>query len=340
VNEVFDYKLPAARVAHAPATPRDAARLMVFDRSTGRTADAVFRDLPSLLPKGALLVMNDTAVTPCRLELEKPTGGKVRLLFLGAKGRKAEALADRPLKERMGLRLPGTPHVVCRVMSKRGGIYSISLDISAKQLNKILDRHGSTPLPPYIKTTLSEKQVRQRYQSVFAKNKGSAAAPTASLHFTPRLLAALKKAGHKVVFVTLHVGLGTFAPVTEEQRRTGTLHVEHFFVSRHSATAINKAKLQGNPIIPVGTTALRTLESASDLRGNLRSGKGKTDLFIRPGYQFRVADGLITNFHVPGSSLLMLVSAFVGKNEIARLYRRAIRKKYRFFSFGDGMLLR
>jgi S-adenosylmethionine:tRNA ribosyltransferase-isomerase len=218
-------------------------------------------------------------------------------------------------------------------------IFKPSFPIS--RIIAILMRHGTTPIPPYIKhSPLSEKKLRTEYQTVFARVRGSVAAPTASLHMTPRLFRALKKAGHEVRYVTLHVGLGTFAPLTENQLATGKLHTEQYSIAAPTARALNAAKKAGRPIIAVGTTVARTLESAARGTARLTVPRGATDIFIRPGYAFSFVDGLITNFHVPRSSLMMLVAALVGREKILEIYRTAIQKKFRLFSFGDGMLIR
>lgn len=221
----------------------------------------------------------------------------------------------------------------------RDGKYLLLSPLFRGSLRAVLEKHGDAPLPPYIKNSpLSKREQRQQYQTVFAKTPGSIAAPTASLHFTPRLLKSLKKAGIETAFVTLHVGLGTFAPLTAEHLKSGTLHEEEWFIDKKTAAQIERAKKEGRPVIPVGTTALRTLESAAAGRA-IKKLRGKTNLFIREGYNFKIADGLITNFHVPKSSLLMLVAAFAGRKKIQTTYRHAIKHGYRFFSFGDGMLI-
>ena len=367
----YDYDFPSGCIASAPASPRDSARLMVYDRKSGRVADATFRDLPKFLPRGALLVFNDTKVIPARLTLMKPTGGLVRVLFIDLAGKCLRVLVDRPVSLGRDLLLNKKP--AFRAIGREGK-YLIFAPLIRGNLRNFLERNGEAPLPPYIKNTpLTKKEQRRRYQTVFAKTPGSIAAPTASLHFTQGLLRLLKKSGVETTFVTLHVGLGTFASLTPENVKLGSLHEEEYSINGKTADALNRAIRDGRPIIPVGTTALRTLESAivggkinpvrnfklgvRDLSNKLSQMKyssqddlgtisngikklhGKTSLFIREGYRFRVAHGLITNFHVPRSSLLMLVSAFAGRENVLKLYQRAIKRGYRFFSFGDGMLI-
>lgn len=334
----YDYAFPESAVGLIPAEPRDSARLLAYSRGTGESAYATFRDLPGLLPPKSLLVMNETKVIPARIEAAKPTGGKVRVLYVRDESRgRFRALADRPLKAGDTLSV-GRDGLVVEERDSKGYVFSVAKGRVAPLA--LFMKHGLTPIPPYLKRTpLGEKALRSRYQTVFAKAQGSVAAPTASLHFTKRLIAALKKAGHEIVFVTLHVNLGTFAPLTPEAIATGRLHEEQYEIRAAAVAAIARARKQGRPIIPVGTTALRALESAADARGQLMRLSGATRIFIRPGYRFRVADGLITNFHVPKSSLMMLVAAMVGRERLLALYADAIKRGFRLFSFGDGMLI-
>jgi S-adenosylmethionine:tRNA ribosyltransferase-isomerase len=334
----FDYAFPKDRIATAPASPRDSSRLLVCQRNVGPVAETTFRRLADHLPAGALLVFNRTKVVPARIEVRRATGGRVRLLITGTERGKVLALADRRLRAEE--KLVVSSRIGFTVVGPVGHQYALRPSFPLTSLEKVLDRYGLTPLPPYMKTSpLTEKARRAKYQSVFADRRGSVAAPTASLHFTTRLLAELSRRGFKSVFVTLHVGLGTFAPLTEEQLRTGKLHSERFEIDDGAASAIDRARREGRPVIAVGTTALRALESAADVRGRVRKSSGETMLFIRPGYRFRAVDGLITNFHVPRSSLLMLVSALGGKTAIKECYRLAIADGYRLFSFGDAMLI-
>ncbi len=334
----YDYSFPEQLIAQQPASPRDSARLLAYNRRTKRTQFSTFADLPSFLPKNTVLVFNDTKVIPARFTVTKPTGGKAKLLYLATEGKELRVMADRKLT--IGSRLTLAPKLSFAVSRQKEKYYYLLPSFPLERLYSILDRYGTTPIPPYIKhATLSEKKLRTSYQTVFAQAKGSVAAPTASLHFTQRLLTDLKKRGIRIVFVTLHVNIGTFAPLTEEHLATERLHEEYYEIAPKTAAIISAAKKAGDPVIAVGTTSARTLESAADRSGSIIAGSGTTDLFIRPPHTFRCISGLITNFHVPRSSLMMLVSAFIGRKTLLNLYRSAIRKRFRLFSFGDGMLL-
>ncbi len=335
----YNFTFPKALIAQKPVHPRDAARLLIFDRRKKKTAFVTFKDLPKFLPSGSVLVLNQTKVIPARLFVKKETGGRVEILYLSTEGKNIKALANK--KVAIGARLILSKRFSFVVMKQVGSEYFLKPSFPLKELDGIFERYGHTPLPPYIKhSLLSEKKLREEYQTVFAKERGSVAAPTASLHITNRLLKELQRRGIAVVYVTLHVGLGTFASVTERHIRSKTLHHERYHISKEAATFLNRAKKEGRPIIAVGTTVVRTLESSASSRRHCREAvSGDTSLFIQEGYQFKFIDGMITNFHVPKSSLLMLVSAFVGRAQVLKLYRHAIRKKFRLFSFGDGMLL-
>lgn len=332
--EKYDYQHPAALIAQSPASPRDAARLLVYDRKNGGIRHDVFRNLPEYVPSGALLVVNETKVIPARLQVIKPSGGAAKILILERRAGEVRALCEKKLHPGEELKLKD--RAIFRVAGKEEKEHILELLVPAKELDSLLEKYGEAPIPPYIKNSpLSPAELKAEYQAIFARRKGSAAAPTASLHFTPRLMSALQKRGVKFAFVTLHVGLGTFAPLTAENLKSGKLHKEWYEISAGAARAISRAKKEGRPVIAVGTTVVRTLESWAKTK-KLR---GETDLFIRPGFRFRMADGLITNFHVPRSSLLMLVSAFAGRERILSIYRSAVRRRYRLFSFGDGMLI-
>jgi S-adenosylmethionine:tRNA ribosyltransferase-isomerase len=314
--------------------------MLVYKKKTGEIIHDTFRNLPSYLPPHTLLVLNDTKVFPARLPLQKETGGKAQLLITECGKKDIQGLIDHTMRPGVVLCIPGHPRFSFVVSGKTGSAYTLVPRFPLGKLAGLLERYGTTPLPPYLrKSPLSEKKRRAEYQSVFAKHQGSVAAPTASLHFTPRLLRDLRARGIRDARVTLHVGLGTFAPVSDEALRIGRLHEEAYQVSPEAATLIRSAKRLRHPIIPVGTTALRTIESAWDKRFVIRARRASTDLFIRDGYRFRIADGLITNFHVPRSSLMMLVGAMIGRDELMRIYTEAIRERYRFFSFGDGMCI-
>lgn len=332
----YDYALPEALIAQAPASPRDSAQLLVYERATGAVRYDTFRHLAKYLPPRSVLVCNETKVIPARFVVRKPTGGKAVLLYVRTEGKEIIAMSDRPLP--VGEVVTVASRVRFRVMSQEKYTRLAPL-FSIARLPKVLEQYGITPIPPYIKhTPLSERALREKYQTIFARRRGSVAAPTASLHFTKRLLRDLKKAGHDVVFVTLHVNLGTFAPIKEEYWRYGKLHEEWYEIPRAAAAALNRAKKSGRPIVAVGTTVVRTLESATR-NGRVRVGRRTTDFFIRPGYRFAFVDHLITNFHVPRSSLMMLVSALMSREKLLALYRAAIKRGFRFFSFGDGMLI-
>lgn len=334
----YDYDYPAALIAQKPAAPRDAARLLVYHRGSGRIVWDNFRNLAKHLPPRSLIILNDTKVLPARLTLKKATGGAVRFLYLATEGSLVRGLADRKLAVGATLRLDRT--LSFEVRARSGDGYLLQPSFPASKIVEVLERYGAPPLPPYIKhSPLTAAEIKEKYQSVFARVRGSVAAPTASLHFTPRLLAALEKAGHEIRYVTLHVNLGTFAPLTEAKLRQGKLHRETFSVSKSAAAAAAKAKKARRPVIAVGTTVARVLEAAADGHGRLRAARGQTDMFIREGYRFKCVDGLITNFHVPKSSLLMLVSALVGREKLLGLYKKAVAKKFALFSFGDGMLI-
>ncbi|MDD5251305.1 MAG: tRNA preQ1(34) S-adenosylmethionine ribosyltransferase-isomerase QueA [Patescibacteria group bacterium] len=334
----YDYAFPPSLIAQRPAKPRDAARLLAFDRKTGKTAEGTFADLPDFLPPGTLLVFNETKVLPARLELRKPTGGRVNVLYIGEAKGLIQVMADRKLE--LGAILAADGGEKLAVEKHDGRFWFLRPQFSAKRFIALLEKRGRAPLPPYIKhSPLTPSELKREYQAVFAREPGSVAAPTASLHFTKRLLAKLRRRGFETAFVTLHVNLGTFAPLSEEQLRTGRLHVERYGIDQKTAARLNAAKQAGRPIIAVGTTVMRTLESAAAGQARLTRLTGETDLFIREGYRFAFVNGLITNFHVPKSSLLMLVAAFAGREPVRRLYRHAVRLGYRLFSFGDGMLI-
>jgi len=338
VLKKYDFRFPESLIAQAPASPRDSAKLLVYDRKKKTTSYDTFANVGKHLPEGSVLVFNETKVIPARLEVRKETGGKVNLLYIGHHGL-VLVMADRKLQ--VGALLSLAPKLTFKVMRHNGKYYALRPSFRPKDIFAVLETYGTTPIPPYIKhSPLKESRLRREYQAIFAKVQGSVAAPTASLHFTKPLIAKLKKQGIDVRYVTLHVGLGTFAPLTQEHLDLGRLHTEFFSVNAQTAKALNAAKKSGRPIVAVGTTVARTLESASSSRGILFPGQGSTDLFIREGYRWKFVDALITNFHVPRSSLLMLVSAFASRAKVLDLYRKAIGRKFRLFSFGDGMLLK
>jgi len=334
----YDYDYPAAAVAQSPASPRDSAKLLVYRRATGETRFDRFSGLAGHLPPGAVLVFNQTRVIPARLVLRKETGGRAVVLYIGLEKGLLKVMSDRRLSVGSVLHLGRDRSF--RVCRQAGKYYFLRPSFPPAQVVAVLERYGLTPLPPYIKhSPLTESEVKEKYQSVFARRRGSVAAPTASLHFTRRLLRQLAGRGFASRFITLHVNLGTFAPLTAENLRTKRLHVEHYELDPRTAVFLNEAKKAGRPIIAVGTTVVRTLETAASGGKRLRRLRGTTDIFIREGDHPAFVDGLITNFHVPRSSLMMLTAAFVGRGKLLDLYQQAIRRRLRLFSFGDGMLV-
>ena len=337
----FDYELPESSIAQKPSSPRDNARLMTVQRKTGKTSDAVFSDIGSFLPQKSLIVINDTKVIPARLQLRKSTGGAVEVLYLGHDKTEVQAMVSPGLKP--GTQLFLGERMVFTVEGSSGKFYRLKAHMHKDRVIPLFERHGVMPIPPYIKhSPLGKAQMKRAYQTVFAARNGSVAAPTASLHFTKRLLARLKNQGHEILHITLHVNLGTFAPLEYENIRMKRLHEEHYYISGRNALRLTRAIAHGEPIIACGTTVARTLESATRVRrgrATVQSGWHATDLFIAPGFSFRAVTGLITNFHLPQSSLLMLVAAFAGKKHIMDAYRTAVAGGYRFYSFGDAMFI-
>ncbi|MFW5925603.1 MAG: tRNA preQ1(34) S-adenosylmethionine ribosyltransferase-isomerase QueA [Myxococcota bacterium] len=342
----LDYELPEERIAQRPLPDRDAARLLVLDRPSGALRHAHVRDLPTLVPP-ALWVVNDTRVLPARLIGERPTGGRTELLLVervAAEGPAERWLAlGRPAKRlRPGTSIRfGEGALVARVIGRREeGEIEVELRASGEgSVGTALEQVGQVPLPPYIQRA-PEPADRERYQTVFATRPGAVAAPTAGLHLSERLIDALEGAGHRFARVTLHVGPGTFQPVQAEDLAEHRMHAERYAVSERAAEAVARAKAEGRPVVAVGTTVVRTLESAVDASGAPTAGEGSTRLFIRPPYPFRVVDTLLTNFHLPGSTLLALVMAMGGVREVRQAYAEAVREGYRFFSYGDAMLIR
>lgn len=333
----YDYALPEVRIAQQPASPRDSAKLLIYNRATDAIKESTFAHIGDYLPKHAVLIFNQTKVLPARLTVTKPTGGTARILYIATEGDCIRVMSDRKLIVGTDVRI--ATGLFLSVIRQEEKYYILKPSFPLEKLETILDKHGITPIPPYIKESpLKERELRKKYQTVFAKHTGSVAAPTASLHFTDRLFKKLRQQEIDIRFVTLHVNIGTFAPLTQEHLDTGTLHTESYEIDAKTAAFLNKAKKQGRPIIGVGTTVVRTLESACQ-NGALKKLSGKTDIFIKEGYRFGYIDGVVTNFHVPQSSLLMLVAALIGKERLFDLYRFAIKKDYRFFSFGDGMLI-
>ncbi len=331
----FNYDLPESLIAQEPIEPRDAARLMVLYREDGRIEHRIFREIGEYLRPGDVLVLNQTRVMPARLFAYKETGGRVEILLLrhvdeqtweclvGGKGLKA------------GRRLHLNENIQATILEEKGGALRL-IRFSSPLTPDLLSRLGQIPLPPYIHHPLHDTE---RYQTVYARQLGSAAAPTAGLHFTLQLLEELKAKGVHLTYVTLHIGLDTFAPVTEEYPTEHKIHTEWCEVSERAVETIYSARGQGGRVIAVGTTSVRALESAAQESGELKPYRGNTSLFILPGYRFKVVEAMITNFHLPRSTLLMLVSAFAGRERILTAYEEAKRQGYRFYSFGDAMLI-
>ena len=347
-TEDFYYDLPEELIAQDPLEDRAASRLLILDRNTGKTRHSVFRDITKELVPGDVLVLNDTKVIPARLHgVREGTLGQVEILLLVRKSADTWEVLVRPGKKcRPGTRLLfGSPDGSAEKAPLIGEITDIVeggnrlIHFTYEGIfEEVLDRLGEMPLPPYIHHRLED---RARYNTVYAANEGSAAAPTAGLHFTPELLDEIRQMGVQVAFVTLHVGLGTFRPVKAETVEEHEMHSEFYIVPEETARLVNAAKAEGRRVICVGTTSCRTLESAAvPGTDRLAATSGWTSIFIYPGYQFRLMDGLITNFHLPESTLVMLVSAFAGKDHVLAAYKEAVDLRYRFFSFGDVMFVR
>jgi len=335
----FYYELPEELIAQTPLERRDASRLMLLDRATGEVGHSVFSRLPEYLRPGDCLVMNDSRVIPARLIGHRATGGAVEVLLLTDLGSGVWECLTRPgRKTPVGTTITfGDGELTGEVVEAvEDGNKRIRFDYEGIFL-EVLERLGRMPLPPYIKAELGDPE---RYQTVYAKNPGSAAAPTAGLHFTPELLETMRGMGVELNWVTLHVGLGTFRPVKEEYLTDHTMHAEFCSVSAETAERVNRARAEGRRVIAVGTTSCRTLEAVADEEGMLRPFDGWVNIYIYPGYRFKCIDGLITNFHLPESTLIMLVSALAGREKVLNAYRTAVEERYRFFSFGDAMFIR
>jgi S-adenosylmethionine:tRNA ribosyltransferase-isomerase len=337
-RQEFAYELPPELIAQDPLSERSASRMLVLDGDSGMPCDRQVRDLPAYLRAGDLLVLNDTRVVPARLLGTKPSGGRVEVLLERALGdchALAQISASKAIRE--GLQI-STPGGVVGVVAREEGMWRIALPQPALQF---FQQWGAIPLPPYIHRAAADAD-RDRYQSIFAREPGAVAAPTASLHFDEQLTGALSAGGVERAFVTLHVGAGTFQPVRVEDLAAHTMHAEHVCVGAATCAAIARTRAAGGRIVAVGTTVVRALESAAVAGGGgtgLAPWAGDTRLFITPGFQFRVSDMLLTNFHLPESTLLMLVCAFAGQQAVLAAYAHAVRARYRFFSYGDAMLL-
>jgi len=333
----FDYALPPALIAQYPAAARGASRLLHLDGRSGELADRQFRDLPGLLRAGDVLVMNDTRVIKARLTGHKESGGQVEVLIERVLDRERALAQVRASKTpRAGSRLMLSQGAVAQVLGRAGEFFELRF-LDCTDVFALLERAGSVPLPPYI-THAADPSDDARYQTVYAQTPGAVAAPTAGLHFDDAMLATLQANGVRLAWITLHVGAGTFQPVRVENLDEHTMHAEWYELPPATVDAIAAARAAGGRVVAVGTTSLRALESAA-AAGELRAGSAETRLFILPGYRFRVVDRLLTNFHLPRSTLMMLVSAFAGVDNIRRAYAHAVAKRYRFFSYGDAMLI-
>jgi S-adenosylmethionine:tRNA ribosyltransferase-isomerase len=340
---LFDYELPPELIAQEPAEPRDSSRLLVLDRGRGALEDRRFADLPELLRQGDCLVANRSRVIPARLLGVRADGGApVELLLLRPVGAERwEALVRPGRRCRVGARLELAGGAARALVVGEGspGTRVVALE-APWPARELLERHGLPPLPPYIARHDAPKpEDRERYQTVYARDDGSVAAPTAGLHFTPELLARLEGRGVAVHYLTLHVGPGTFRPLRGERVEEHRMDAEAVDIPEATARAVEQAKHEGRRVIAVGTTTTRALEWAAGDDGRVRAGTGEADLFIRPGHRFRIVDALVTNFHLPRSSLLVLVSGFAGRDVVLRAYRHAVAARYRFYSYGDAMLI-
>ncbi|WP_409297492.1 tRNA preQ1(34) S-adenosylmethionine ribosyltransferase-isomerase QueA [Peribacillus sp. SCS-26] len=339
--DLFDFHLPEELIAQTPLEQRAESRLMVLDKETGEISHEVFKNIKDYLRPGDSLVLNDTKVLPARLlGVKADTGAKIEVLLLKQQGGdKWEALVKPAKRIKEGTEIVfggGRLKAVCEALGDHGGrILHFSYD---GIFYEVLEELGQMPLPPYIKEQLEDQD---RYQTVYARERGSAAAPTAGLHFTEQLLEEIKEMGVHISFITLHVGLGTFRPVSAEDVDEHEMHSEYFIMTEGTARLLNQVKEEGGRIITVGTTSTRTLESiAAKNSGEFREDSGWTNIFIYPGYEFKAIDGMITNFHLPKSTLIMLVSALAGRENILNAYNAAVEERYRFFSFGDAMFIK
>ena len=337
----FDYFLPPELIAQEPSPERDAARLMTLERKSGIIGEAGFAELAGLFREGDLLVLNDTRVIPARLNGAKESGGRVELFLVRKLMQPGEVWqclirSSKPPRPGTVIRLAGE---MAASVERRGEGETWEVSFSPeKGFEEWLERTGSMPLPPYIKRAAGEHD-RERYQTVFSREKGAVAAPTAGLHFTGELLQAIGNRGVEIVTLTLHVGLGTFLPVRVDDPRQHRMHREYFRIPEETAAAVTHRRSCGGRVVAVGTTTTRALEQAAMEDGTLRAGAGEADIFIYPGYAFKVVDALITNFHLPESTLLMLVSAFAGKELLFRAYAEAVQRRFRFYSYGDAMFI-
>lgn len=344
----FDFKLPASRIAQTPCDRREDSRLMVPAGGDAPSRHMVFRDLQDLLQPHDLLILNDTRVIPARLYGQRPSGGKVELLLLEKQsasepGEDWKCMLKSGRKPAEGERLAMDGGIEAVVVEQGARICKVRLSCTERPLRDALAAAGHMPLPPYIRRLPSDGSLRQkdleRYQTVFSRSEGAVAAPTAGLHFSGELLAEISRCGIRTATLTLHVGIGTFLPVEEEDLDLHVMHEERFILPQEAVNAVHDTRQAGGRVVAVGTTVVRTLEGCAQPDGSLEAGQGRCNLFIRPGFDFKVVDAMITNFHLPQSTLLMLVSAFAGQERILKAYEEAIELGYRFYSYGDAMFL-
>ena len=337
----FSYNLPPERIAQRPASPRDHSRLLVLYKKTGKILHKHFYNIVDYLKKGDVVVLNNTKVFPARLiGKRKDTGGKVEVFLLRPVSQNQYECLIGNRRKKVGQTVVFSKNFFCQIIKQiNQSVWQVKFNQSGKRLEHAINQYGLVPTPPYIKVHSKSQKLKKEYQTVFAKYTGSVAAPTAGFHFTKLLIVKLKKLGIQFEYVTLHVGLETFAPVKEDDITSHKMHSEYALIDKKTADRLNRAKKEGRRIIAVGTTSVRTLESFSH-ESHIKPGKKWTDIFIYPGYKFKFVHAMITNFHLPKSTLLMLVSAFAGKKTIDQAYREAIDKKYRFYSFGDAMLIK
>jgi S-adenosylmethionine:tRNA ribosyltransferase-isomerase len=346
----YDFDLPGELIAQEPAARRDDSRLLMLDRAAGKPIHHRFHDLCSFLTPGDVLVVNDTRVVPVRLAGRKETGGRVEVLILDYARSVAAAPGEGPVTcqclvkasrpARPGTRVFFDGGLTARIGENRDGVFAVTFSCNG-DFGGLLEEIGSMPLPPYIRreSNAGRREDMAAYQTVYAARSGAAAAPTAGLHFTPELLLKVRAMGVTIATITLHVGYGTFRPVKVADIRQHAMHSEDFTIPEASASVINLARAEGRRVVAVGTTCVRTLEYAADEGGGIAPGNGCCDLFVYPGHRFSVVDAMITNFHLPKSTLMMLVSAFAGREKIQAAYREAVKMRYRFFSYGDAMMI-
>ncbi|MEA3489478.1 MAG: tRNA preQ1(34) S-adenosylmethionine ribosyltransferase-isomerase QueA [Candidatus Omnitrophota bacterium] len=330
----FYYNLPEGLIAQEPLKERDGARMMVVDRVTGDIAEKIFRDITGYFRSGDCLVLNDTRVIPARLYGRRTTGGKVEIFLLDTDGETQRALVRPSRRVREGEKIEIENGILATVQGQADVGRYVKFDAPVTEVLKT----GHVPLPPYV-TREEQPRDKEDYQTVFAQKDGATASPTAGLHFTTRLLNRITEKGVSIAYVTLHTSYGTFAPVKEENIEEHVMHAEHFEIDNVAAETVNRTKASGGAVFAAGTTSARALESSATEEGEISPSRGKTNLFIYPGYKFKIISGLVTNFHLPESTLLMLVSALAGRGLIIKAYKRAIDSGYRFFSYGDAMLI-